>query len=502
MSGLGPAPGREAGGGAGTAAAPGRLRQLFGHSALYAGSNLLQRGVGFLLVPLYARYFSRAEFGAMDQIVQGTLILILLTSLGLPQGLVRGLHLETRDEEERRRMIGALIVFLVPVALVVSAGLLLARAPLARMVFHGEGEPAWIALGAALYLAMSLYQLPLELLKIRLQARRYVAWSIATFLAIVAGNLYLIVGRGLGLAGMLIANAAAYALIGSILWSRTIGSIRLNAEFARLAPLLAYGLPMLPSLLCRKVLDVADRYMIPWYHGLDVLGIYVMGAKVAAIVEALLLVPFLYAWQPFFYSLSDDDEAPRTFARVTQAVALLLGLLFLSIQAAREPILELLGRGKFAGAGGVVTLLMLAVVCNGLQYCVSAGIHLRRKLTQEMGIMAAAAGVNLVLNLILIPTLAGTGAALATLAAYAFYLAGSFVLAQRCYPVPYAWGRLANVAAQTGLAFAVLTQVEAPALRAAVVAVWIVTCPLLDLSRHGDLRALRSWRRAAGPGEG
>src|SRR5262245_20066051 len=480
----------------------GRLRRLFGHSALYAGSNLLQRGLAFLLVPLYARYFSRSEFGAMDQVVQGTLILILLTSLGLPQGLVRGLHLETRDEDERRKMIGALVVFLVPVALLASAALFAARGPLARIVFRGEGEPRWIALGAGLYLSMSLYQLPLELLKVRQEARRYVAWSIVTFVAVVAGNLWLIVGRGLGLAGMLAANAAAYAAVGVVLWSRTLGSIHLNTGFARLAPLLAYGLPMLPSLLCRKVLDVADRYMIPWYHGLDVLGVYVMGAKVAAIVEALLLVPFLYAWQPFFYSLSGDEEAPRVFARVTQVVALLLGFLFLAIEAARGPILDVLGRGRFADAGGIVTILILAVVCNGMQYCVSAGIHLRRKLTQAMGIMVAAAAVTVVLTLILIPPLAGYGAALATLAAYAVYLGGSFVLAQRHYPVPYAWGRLLNVVVQTGLAFAVMTQVESPVLRGAVVLVWVVTCPLADLWKHGEMRALRSWRGATGDGEG
>jgi O-antigen/teichoic acid export membrane protein len=118
-----------------------------------------------------------------------------------------------------------------------------------------------------------------------------------------------------------------------------------------------------------------------------------------------------------------------------------------------------------------------------------------------MGIMAAAATVNIGLNLILIPPFAGMGAAIATFAAYAVYLAGSFVLAQRSYPVPYAWGRLANVFVQTAIAFALLTQVEAPALRAAVVALWVVTCPLADLARHGDLRALRSWRRAAGTGE-
>jgi O-antigen/teichoic acid export membrane protein len=452
-------------------------------------------------VPLYARHFTTAEFGAMDQIYQGILLLILLTSLGLPQGLVRGIHLDTRTDDERARMLGALLTLVLPVVAGTTLLLALLRAPLAALLFHGEGRAEWIVLGAGYFLALSLYQMPLELYKVRMQASRYVAWSLVGFTLVVAGNIYLVAVRDWGLRGMLLANLTAYGLLAAVLWLLAMPTLRFNLEWWRLAPLFAFGLPMLPALLGRRVLDAADRYMIPWYHGLDALGVYVMGAKVAAILEGLLLVPFLYAWQPFFYSLSDDDQAPRVFARVTQVVALLLGFLFLSIQAARDPILDLLGRGKFAGAGGVVTVLLLAVVCNGLQYCVSAGIHLRRKLVQEMGIMAAAAGVNVALNLILIPSLAGMGAAMATFAAYAVYLSGSFLLAQRIYPVPYAWGRLANVFVQTAIACALLTQVEAMALRATVVVVWVLTCPLADLWRHGDLRALRSWRRAAGAGE-
>jgi O-antigen/teichoic acid export membrane protein len=257
---------------------------------------------------------------------------------------------------------------------------------------------------------------------------------------------------------------------------------------------------MLPGLLCRKILEVADRYMIPWYHGLDELGIYVMGAKVAAIVEALLLVPFLYAWQPFFYSRADDPEAPRIFARATHAMALLLAALFLAVTAARDVILELLGRGRFAAAGPVVSVLMLAMACNGLQYCVSAGIHLKRRLVPEMLIMMGAAALNLFLNVVLIPPLRGMGAAIATLTAYAAYLAGTFVLAQRSYPIRYPWGRIANVAFQT-LAAAVALAVTGPlALRLAVVGVWIVTCPVADLLRHGELQALFARRGAAAGG--
>ncbi|HKQ98085.1 MAG TPA: oligosaccharide flippase family protein [Candidatus Polarisedimenticolia bacterium] len=477
------------------------LRGLAGNAALYAGSNLLQRGVALLLVPLYARHFTTGEFGAMDQIYQGILLLILLTSLGLPQGLVRGIHLDTKTEDERSRMLGALLTLVVPV--VAGAALLtgLLREPLAALLFRGEGRAEWVVLGAGYFLALSLYQMPLELFKVRLQAKQYVAWSIAGFVAVVAGNVWLVAGRDWGLRGMLLANMTAYGALAAALWIRTLPSVRFNLEWRRLAPLFAFGLPMLPALLGRRVLDAADRYMIPWYHGLDELGVYVMGAKVAAILEGLLLVPFLYAWQPFFYSLADDAEAPKIFARVTRLMAQLLAFLVLAVTAARAPILDVLGRGRFDAAAPIVSILVLAVACNGLQYCVSAGIHLKRRLVPEMGLMLSAAGLNLALNLWLIPRWRGVGAASATLLAYLFYLVASHLLARRVYPVPYEWGRLANVAVQTAIAGVALTQAGSLPLRLGIVLAWIVSCPLLDLWRHDELRRILS-RRDPVPGEG
>jgi O-antigen/teichoic acid export membrane protein len=469
---------------------PGGLRALAGNTVLYAGSNILQRGVALLLVPLYARHFTTAEFGAMDQIYQGVLLLILLTTLGLPQGLVRGIHLDSKTEEERARMLGALVALVLPVVAGTAVVLALLRVPLAALLFRGGGTAEWILLGAGYFLALSLYQMPLELFKVRQEARRYVTWSIAGFALVVAGNIYLVAVRDGGLRGMLLANLAAYGVLAVALWVRTLPGIRLNLEWWRLRPLFAFGLPMLPALLGRRVLDAADRYMIPWYHGLDALGVYVMGAKVAAILEGLLLVPFLYAWQPFFYSLAGDPAAPKVFARVTRMMAQALAFLVLVVSAARAPILELLGRGRFAAAAPIVSVLVLAVACNGLQYCVSAGIHLRRKLVPEMFLMLAAAGLNLALNVALIPRYQGLGAAVATLVAYGLYLVGTFLLAERYYPVPHEWGRLLNVALQTTVAGAALSMTDALPLRLAIVAIWVVTCPLLDLRRHGDLRRL------------
>jgi O-antigen/teichoic acid export membrane protein len=477
--------------------APGPLRSLLHSTSLYAVSNLMQRGATFLLVPLYARHFTTAEFGAMDQIYQGALVLLMVATLGMPQGLVRGIHLDTSTEEERRRLVGALAAVLVPATVLLAALVAAGRGALARLLFGEAGGPSWIALGAGYFLALSLYQMPMELLKVRRQAAQYVTWSLTGFVLFVAGNLYFIVGRERGLVGMLLAGILAYGAVAIVLWARALGSIAWNLEWRRLGPLLAFGLPMMPALLGRKVLEIADRYMIPVYHDLDTLGIYVMAAKVAAIVEALVLVPFLYAWQPFFYERAGDPGAPRVFARATHAVMLALATLVLALTAGRDVILDLLGHGRFAAAGPMVPVLLLAVACNGLQYCVSAGIHLTRRLVPEMGIMLGAAALNLVLNVVLIPPLGGMGAAIATLAAYAAYLVGTFVLAQRVYPISYPWGRFANIALQTLAAGTALAFAGPLGLRLAIVALWLVTCPLADLLWHGDLGAALGRPRGA-----
>ncbi|HKP95026.1 MAG TPA: oligosaccharide flippase family protein [Fibrobacteria bacterium] len=486
-----------------------RIGKLLGHSAVYMASNFLQRGLSFLLIPLYAAYFTTAEFGAMDMLYQTAITLSLVASLGLPQGLVRGFYLAgtgsagdggSLPEAERRKLMGALVTFLVPVLAVVTVLLLIFAEPLSRSLFRNEGNAQWIRMVAWLNLALVLQGLPLQLYKTQQRSRAFAAWSLATFALIAGGNLYFIVVLKWGLSGMLWGNLLGVGVTGAILVPILLPNLELNWEWRRLAPLFAFGLPMLPNLLSRRVLEVASRYMLPHWHGLSEVGFFSMGARVAAIIDILLLVPFLYAWQPFFYSLAGKPDAPRIFARVTHYFFLLMVSIFLLLQILRLPLLHFLGRGKYDAAGPVVSLLVLAAMFNGIQYCVSAGIHLRKKLVAEMGIMAGAAVFNLLFNFILIPRHGATGAAAAAAAAYFLYLAGTFLLAQGSYPVPYLWRRGGTVFLSALAAFAALQKWDSPAVQIPILFSFLVVGPLRDLLRHGELRQARNfaadrWRR-------
>ncbi len=479
------------------------IKSLFSNSATYAVANFLQRGLTFILLPLYTRYLSRSEFGAMDLLYQTVFILGLLTSAGITQGLSRGFYLENNTEASRRRLLGTVFAFLLPFSLLISLMVWFFADQLSVIIFKGEGSATWIRLTALFYLFTSLQRLPLQLMKTRQESKRYAFHSLVCFALVATLNIVFIVGMKWGLNGMILANVIGFGISGVILFPGFLKSLDINFEFTRLKPLLAFGAAMVPALMARKVLEVSDRYLLPQYSSLDELGIYVMGAKIANLLDVLVLVPFLYAWQPFFYSQSNNENAPHIFSRVAHFMLIVMGVVFLSVEAISSPLLHILGGGQYNGAQSVVSLLVLGVVFNGIQYTISPGIHLKKKLAQEAGIMGLAAAINLALNIILIPKYGRVGAASATTVSYLFYLLGTFRLSQKYYPVRYLWKRMSWIAICMIVAWFGITLVDHLVLKVGVVLAFIIAGPALDIYRYEDwkgeifpiLRHPKEWLR-------
>jgi len=270
-----------------------QLKSLFSATTVYALANLLQRGMSLILLPIYARYFSKAEFGAMDLLYQSVMILIIFTSLGMPQGIPRGIHHGENTEDDNKKMLGVLSFFLILMSIFVFLLVNIFSTDLNGFLFKADGKDIWLQMTTWFFVAMAIQQYPLNILKAYQRSIEYSIWSIATFIIAAAGNVYLIVFKEMGLTGMLIANSIAFGIVGVIAFVRCLSFMQVSFDLSRLKPLLAFGLPMLPALLGRKVLEVSDRFMLPQYHPVELLGEYVMGAKIANIVEVMVLVPFL-----------------------------------------------------------------------------------------------------------------------------------------------------------------------------------------------------------------
>ena len=108
-------------------------------------------------------------------------------------------------------------------------------------------------------------------------------------------------------------------------------------------------------------------------------------------------------------------------------------------------IVRALAAPEFFGSYKAIGLISTAVTLYAL-YMVLVVI-LGRTGRTEFNFPAAIAALvaNVVLNLILVPSLGIVGAGLALVASYLVVLALMYGFTQRLFPVPYEWGRLARV---------------------------------------------------------
>jgi O-antigen/teichoic acid export membrane protein len=95
----------------------------------------------------------------------------------------------------------------------------------------------------------------------------------------------------------------------------------------------------------------------------------------------------------------------------------------------------------------LVAPIVAALVLRGAFNIVAIGAFVRERTKDLSAISLVTAGAHLVLLLALVPLLGAVGAALATLAARLVGLAVLHLRIGPLYPVPYAWGRIARMAA-------------------------------------------------------
>ena len=140
-------------------------------------------------------------------------------------------------------------------------------------------------------------------------------------------------------------------------------------------------------------------------------------------------------------------HAKRTYAFVLTYLLFLCSWVSLALGLLSPWLVRLLARGPgFHRASEAVALLAFGSAAYAGYAVLSIGVGRARATQFNWVISGAAAVVNVVLNVILIPPYGMMGAAVATAAAYVVLFLGMAVYAQRVYPTPYQWRRVATLA--------------------------------------------------------
>lgn len=430
-----------------------RLSALGRNFAIYGLGDVATNIISFLLLPLYTRFLTPADYGAISLLLTVEVVAKIVFRCGLDASFMR-LFYDCESHADRQRLASTIFWFLAGLNGVVLALLLVAAPFISSHLFGVPGYTLALVLQLLYTFVVGFYFIPFHVMRMEGQSRQFSTLTTTRAAATLVMRLVLIVGFGLGVLGFVLADVLVGIVFTGILarWFRPL--LRFTFSRTLLDQALRFGLPRLPHGVAQQVMAVGDRYILRLFGTLAEVGVYSIGASFGLALK-LALSAFEYAWAPFYYETMKQADAKQTFTLVTTYGIGVLVLLEAGLAAIAPEVVRLMTTTEFYGAAAVIPWIGLGVVFNGVYLLTSIGLNITKSTKYYPVATAIAAGTSIGGNLVLVPRFGAIGAAWANAAAYAVLAVVAMRFSQRVYPVTYEWGRLARLAIAGGGAFTI-----------------------------------------------
>jgi O-antigen/teichoic acid export membrane protein len=425
------------------------------HAAVYGLASLLMQAGGVVLLPLYTRCLSPADYGVLE--VLGRLaetVAPLLLFGGFRQALLT-FYQQSNHETERRQVVSTTLGLIAATCLLGGGPVLVLAGPLSRWLGGTLGPDGATLSANLLRLAVVCILLepwsllPLALVQARVESTTFVIITLSQFVVRVTLCVVLVAWLDWGVAGVLAASVLTAAVYGVGLSLRELARSRGRPRASQVWAMVRFALPFVPGGLCFFLLHHGDRFFLLRWGGRAEVGYYALGYKLALGVGMFSLSPLYMVWSTRMYAVAREPDAPAVFGRAFTRILAAYLLVGLGLCVFQDELVVLIAGPAYASATRVVPIVVLACFFQAGASLMDAAFYVRRCTGLKLAITLAATAVMLALYIILIPPYGSVGAALATLGGFAFLALCTWWVTQWIFPVRYEWPRLAALMALT-----------------------------------------------------
>ncbi len=388
-------------------------------SSIYSVGNLSQSALAIVLLPLYTRYLTPADYGILALL---DLTILLITRLVIPpadHGLSR-YYYKPEYEDRKGQLLFNLLLFLLAKTGLVALMYWFFSEALVRLLFNGNPELLYVVQIYVVILFLEcISSFLLVYIRLREIAKYFVFLSLSKLILSAGTTIYLLTAFDLGVLAIIYGQ-----IVGSCYLTVMVLPLVLKESKFRISPSvlkepLKFSYPLVISGYSNLLLESGDRYILNMLTSVSSVGLYSFGYKIASLLNMILIVPLNQAILPTIYQKEDNPENQKRFIATMAtyyyvvAIYMALGLSVL----AREAIM-LLAAPEFWSAWIVVSLVAFSYVQHGLGRFFKWGALLRNKSYHVSAMVLISAVLNIALNFVLIPLWDILGAAVATLIAY------------------------------------------------------------------------------------
>lgn len=376
-------------------------RNLGRHALVYGAGITLQRIVGFVLLPLYTRRLTRADYGLMGLVDSAIGLIALLVGLNLAEALIR-IYNEETDEEGRRRAVSTALLANATLAGAVALALALVAGPIGPALVGAPCPPTLVVLALATMALDAAATPSLTYLRLLDRSDLFVGAALVRLVVAVSIN---VVWLGLfhgGITAFFASGVVASAVQCALLTAWTLRRVRPRVSRDALARLLRFSLPLVPASLCSLVLHQSSKQVLGRFGALEALGIFGVAHQLGSIVSNAIVHPFSLVWSTKIYEVIREPGGERAVARVFLWFSLVLAWGGTVVSLLARPLLSPgLGfvEARFELAARSVPWIALAYVLFGLGFILHFGVFIAKRTEKSLYAAAIAAAASIAITL-------------------------------------------------------------------------------------------------------
>ena len=377
----------------------------------------------FFLLPIITKSLGTYDYGLWAQINITVSLISPLALMGLSMSLVRFLSSET-DKEKIREAVYSILFFVTVSGLLASFLLYMFAEPLATFGFKESEATYFIQAGSLLILLNVIEPITLFYFRVFRQIKKFSYFTLVE----AFGKLLLILvllKMGYGLLGVIAAILLIQGAIILIAFLTIISQIGfVIPRFTYLREYLQFSLPLTPNTLVRWVTESSDRYLVTYFLGLNSVGIYSAACSFGSLIQ-LFVSPLQLILLPELSKLYDENNIDEVIIYMSHSLRYFLLITLpavFGLSALAKPLLSIFTTQDFLSGWLVIPIITLSGLLAGIVQIFVNTLLIVKKTEIPTYINFAAAILNVLINLFLIPLIGIVGAAISTLIAYSLWL--------------------------------------------------------------------------------
>ena len=408
---------------------------------LYGIADVIVMAVGgFLLLPLYTRILSQAEFGTYVIVRANTEIFSYLLYFGLPSAVAR-VYFDYKKAGQQVAYLSSVLVFFGLNLLLCGVLLALWGSDLWALLSPSTPADPYLAYSVAIAAMGFVSALGSLWLRLDGRAKAFAALQVATSLVLAAGAVLNLVVFKLGLPGLLLALLASSACAGLVLpWLLGRG-FRLRLQWAHIQDSLRYAGPILVGYVAYFVLNRISTLVLQRHVAVDQIAVFGLAQQLAMILT-IAATAFAKAQQPAVFA-AEPAQAADVLARSGALLrGLMLGVTCVLVLSASD-LFRLMAPKSYASGFEILLILLVANFAYSFSQVSDTALLYHRRPKTSVLVSIGGAVLAAGLSLWLVPAYQLTGAALAIAGTFTAMTLFSHWLAWRItgqsYLAPMLW---------------------------------------------------------------